>query len=198
VQPLDLPLLGRIPRFADAAVKRTRRLILQLLLPCVNLVGVNLIALRRLVQPRRSRSASKANFAFSAASILRRIATEQPIFHQAHGPKIGVHLSQARRVQLRVFGDRDRQSGEAKNPWGSFKSDSGRNVMVAKGSILAVQRPIPPAPSVGERAQDNDLIVIRDAVAATKFEAHFERMCMWDAGQPMIEFEPAINALEPK
>jgi phosphatidylserine/phosphatidylglycerophosphate/cardiolipin synthase-like enzyme len=48
----------------------------------------------------------------------------------------------------------------------------------------------------GERAQDNDLIVIRDAVAATQFEAHFERM--WDAGQPMIEFAPAINALEPK
>jgi phosphatidylserine/phosphatidylglycerophosphate/cardiolipin synthase-like enzyme len=48
----------------------------------------------------------------------------------------------------------------------------------------------------GERAQDNDLIVIRDAVAAAKFEAHFERM--WDAAEPMIEFGPAINALEPK
>ncbi len=48
----------------------------------------------------------------------------------------------------------------------------------------------------GENAQDNDLIVIRDAGAAAKFEAHFERMC--DAAQPMIEFGPAINALEPK
>src|SRR5271166_6069219 len=48
----------------------------------------------------------------------------------------------------------------------------------------------------GEKAQDNDLIVIRDAAAAVKFEAHFERM--WDAAQPMIEFEPAIRALEPK
>jgi len=48
----------------------------------------------------------------------------------------------------------------------------------------------------GERAQDNDLIVIHDAVAAAKFEAHFERM--WDAAEPMIEFGPAINALEPK
>ena len=28
----------------------------------------------------------------------------------------------------------------------------------------------------GERAQDNDLIVIRDADAASKFDAHFERM----------------------
>lgn len=48
----------------------------------------------------------------------------------------------------------------------------------------------------GENAQDNDLIVIRDAAAARKFDAHFERM--WDAGQPMTEFAPAINALEPR
>jgi len=40
------------------------------------------------------------------------------------------------------------------------------------------------------------LIVIRDAKAAAKFDAHFERM--WNAAQPMIEFEPAIKALEPK
>jgi hypothetical protein len=42
----------------------------------------------------------------------------------------------------------------------------------------------------------NDLIVIRDAGAAAKFDAHFERM--WGNAQPMIEFEPAIKALEPK
>ena len=48
----------------------------------------------------------------------------------------------------------------------------------------------------GENAQDNDLIVIRDASAAAKFDAHFERM--WDAAQPMIEFDPAIRALEPR
>jgi phosphatidylserine/phosphatidylglycerophosphate/cardiolipin synthase-like enzyme len=48
----------------------------------------------------------------------------------------------------------------------------------------------------GENAQDNDLIVIRDATAAAKFDAHFERM--WDAAKPMIEFAPAIDALEPK
>jgi len=48
----------------------------------------------------------------------------------------------------------------------------------------------------GERRQDNDLIVIRDAKAAAKFDAHFVRM--WNAAQPMIEFEPAIKALEPK
>lgn len=48
----------------------------------------------------------------------------------------------------------------------------------------------------GENAQGNDLIVIRDQSAAAKFDAHFERM--WDAAMPMIEFGPAINALEPK
>ncbi len=48
----------------------------------------------------------------------------------------------------------------------------------------------------GERAQDNDLIVIRDAGTAAKFEGHFARM--WDAAEPMIEFGPAIEALEPK
>ena len=35
-----------------------------------------------------------------------------------------------------------------------------------------------------------------DPGAAAKFDAHFERM--WDAAQPMDEFEPAIKALEPK
>ena len=48
----------------------------------------------------------------------------------------------------------------------------------------------------GENAQDNDLIVIRNASAAAKFDAHFERM--WDAAQTMVEFGPAIKALEPK
>ena len=48
----------------------------------------------------------------------------------------------------------------------------------------------------GENQQDNDLIVIRDPAAAAKFDVHFERM--WDAAQPMDEFEPAIKALEPK
>ena len=48
----------------------------------------------------------------------------------------------------------------------------------------------------GERDQDNDLVVIRDTAAAARFEAHFERM--WEAARPMIEFEPAIKALEPR
>ena len=48
----------------------------------------------------------------------------------------------------------------------------------------------------GEHQQDNDLVIIRDAGIAARFDAHFERM--WDAAQPMIQFEPAIKALEPK
>jgi phosphatidylserine/phosphatidylglycerophosphate/cardiolipin synthase-like enzyme len=48
----------------------------------------------------------------------------------------------------------------------------------------------------GEREQDNDLIVIRDAKAAALFQAHFERM--WDAAGAMENFEPAIKAMEPK
>ncbi len=47
-----------------------------------------------------------------------------------------------------------------------------------------------------ENAQDNDLFVIRDAKAAAQFQAHFATV--WNAAQPMIEFEPAIGALEPK
>ena len=48
----------------------------------------------------------------------------------------------------------------------------------------------------GEHQQDNDLVIVRNAGVAAKFDAHFERM--WDAAEPMIEFGPAINALEPK
>jgi phosphatidylserine/phosphatidylglycerophosphate/cardiolipin synthase-like enzyme len=48
----------------------------------------------------------------------------------------------------------------------------------------------------GETRQDNDLVVIRDSGAAAKFDAHFERIR--DAARPMIDFEPAIKAVEPK
>ena len=48
----------------------------------------------------------------------------------------------------------------------------------------------------GENAQDNDLIVIRDAAAAGRFEAHFT--AMWSAAAPMVEFAPAIDAMEPR
>ncbi len=48
----------------------------------------------------------------------------------------------------------------------------------------------------GENAQDNDLVILRDATAAARFEAHFERM--WSVAGAMIEFEPAVRAMEPK
>ena len=48
----------------------------------------------------------------------------------------------------------------------------------------------------GEHQQDNDLVIIRDDGIAAKFDTNFERMRV--AAQPMIEFEPAIKALEPK
>jgi phosphatidylserine/phosphatidylglycerophosphate/cardiolipin synthase-like enzyme len=50
--------------------------------------------------------------------------------------------------------------------------------------------------SSGENSQDNDLIILRNSVAASKFEAHFQHM--WELAQPMIEFGPAIRALEPR
>jgi hypothetical protein len=42
----------------------------------------------------------------------------------------------------------------------------------------------------------NDLVVIRDADIAVKFETHFGQM--WTMGLPMVEFAPAIEALEPR
>lgn len=47
----------------------------------------------------------------------------------------------------------------------------------------------------GEIHQDNDLVVIHDGSAAGRFEAHFATM--WTAAEPMIEFAPAIQAVEP-
>ncbi len=66
-------------------------------------------------------------------------------------------------------------------------------------TVIVARRTSVPAASIstsGEHQQDNDLVIIRDAGVAAKFDAHFERM--WDGAQPMIEFEPAIRALEPR
>jgi hypothetical protein len=73
VQPFYLALLGHIIRLAGAAVKRACPLILQLLLPRVNLIGVNLVALGELVDRRLLARRSREIFAFSAASIFRRV-----------------------------------------------------------------------------------------------------------------------------
>jgi phosphatidylserine/phosphatidylglycerophosphate/cardiolipin synthase-like enzyme len=47
----------------------------------------------------------------------------------------------------------------------------------------------------GETHQDNDLVVIHDVSAVGRFEAHFSTM--WIAAEPMTEFAPAIQAMEP-
>jgi hypothetical protein len=49
VKTLDLPLVSRLRVPPDAGVERPRRLILKLLLPGVNLVGMDLISLRKVV-----------------------------------------------------------------------------------------------------------------------------------------------------
>ena len=48
----------------------------------------------------------------------------------------------------------------------------------------------------GENDQDNDLVLDRDSADAARFEAKFEKM--WGVAVPMIEFAPAIKALEPR
>jgi hypothetical protein len=96
VQPLDLPLMRRLRVPTNARIKGTRRLILKLLLPGVNLVGMHLVALRKVATVACSRSASSAILAFSPASIRRLVfvvivrsvyQTERPVSNLTAGPK---------------------------------------------------------------------------------------------------------------
>jgi len=86
----------RVPPHAQ--VEGPRRLILQLLLPGINLVGMDL----RSTTVACSRSASSAIFAFSPASIRRLVffvivrsvyQTERPFSNLTPGPKIRVHFN---------------------------------------------------------------------------------------------------------
>jgi hypothetical protein len=88
VQPLDLALLARVARLAGAAVKRARRLVLQLLLPCRDRVGANLMALRQLVHTRLLAQPLQGDLrlqprvnpsSYSLRHGLLRLATEQPL-----------------------------------------------------------------------------------------------------------------------
>jgi hypothetical protein len=90
----------RVP--PDTQVEGPRRLILQLLLPGINLVGMDLIPLSRSTTVACSRSASSAIFAFSPASIRRLVffvivrsvyQTERPFSNLTPGPKIRVHFT---------------------------------------------------------------------------------------------------------
>jgi hypothetical protein len=77
-------------------IERPRRLILKLLLPGVNLVGMDLVALRKVRDRRLLPSASSAIFASSPASIPRLVffvivrsvyQTEPPFSNLTSGPK---------------------------------------------------------------------------------------------------------------
>src|SRR4029077_18976946 len=102
MQPLDLPLMRRIRVPPHTGVEGARSLILQLLLPSVNLVGMDLVALCKVVPC--SRTASSAIFAFSPASIRRLVffviagsvyQTERPLSNPPPGPKIRVHFTRS-------------------------------------------------------------------------------------------------------
>ncbi len=69
VQLLDLAVLARLRVLARTPIKGPRRLFLQLLLPRINLVRMDLVALRQIGHARLSRTASSAIFAFSAAGV---------------------------------------------------------------------------------------------------------------------------------
>ena len=71
MQLLDLPFTRMLGVDTDPSIKRPRRVLQQLLLPGINLVRVNLVAHASSATVACSRSASKAIFAFSAASIFR-------------------------------------------------------------------------------------------------------------------------------
>ena len=62
----------RVP--PDTRIEGARRLILKLLLPGLNLVGMDLVALRKVGDRRLLRKASTAIFAFNPASIRRLVS----------------------------------------------------------------------------------------------------------------------------
>jgi len=101
VQLLDLARRRRLGVQPDLGIKRPRRMVQQLLFPRVNLVRMNLVALRRSFIVACSRSASSAIFAFSPASIFRLVfvmfrsvqsLSEQTSSNQASGPKFRGHF----------------------------------------------------------------------------------------------------------
>ena len=87
MQPLDLALRLGFGLLPDLRVERSGRVLLQLLLPGVDLVRMHLIPLRQIGYSRRSRIASSAIFAFSAASILRLVFfIVRSVYHDRTAP----------------------------------------------------------------------------------------------------------------
>ena len=162
VQPLDLPLMRRLGVPPDARVEGARRLILKLLLPGVNLVRMDLVALRKVVTVACSRSASSAIFAFSPASILRLVffvivrsvyQTERPASNLTPGPKIGVHFTtKCYGAEKGLRGNRLDAEIKARL-LGSM--NSGRLLVVCgAGLSMAAPSTLPSAKTVAERCFD--------------------------------------------
>jgi hypothetical protein len=102
VQPLDLAFPLRFGIVADTRIEGARSLLQKLLLLGVNLVRVNLVALRqigysRLLPQRLQRNPCLQRCVDLPSRSLRhhplRLATERPISNQARGPKSGVHFN---------------------------------------------------------------------------------------------------------
>jgi len=106
MQLLDLPLAIGFGVPADAGIEGARRVLQQLLLPGIDLVGMDLVALGKVATVACSRTASNAIFAFKAPSILRLVfvmvcsvyQTERPISNLALGPQNGVHFTTPVRI----------------------------------------------------------------------------------------------------
>ena len=101
MQPLDLPLMRRLRVPPDAEIEGARRLILKLLLPGVNLVGMDLVALRKVGDRRLLPQRLQRDLRLQPASIRRLVffvivrsvyQTERPLSNLTPGPKIGVHF----------------------------------------------------------------------------------------------------------
>ena len=105
MQPLNLPLMRRLRVPPDARVKRARRLILKLLLPSVNLVGMDLLALRKVRDRGPLTQSLKRDLRRQPGSIRRLVffvivrsvyQTERPFSNLTPGPKNRVHFNRLR------------------------------------------------------------------------------------------------------
>ena len=112
MKALDLALLGGVRWLADDAVEGAGRLILQLLLPRVNLIGVNLIALRQLVDARLLAHRLQGNLRLQRRVNLPSCSLRHGLLcsvkqrssrssNQAPGPKNGVRFRSSHRRGLR-------------------------------------------------------------------------------------------------